>query len=131
MGTLDFHTFGALQMRKIGKRGQMGLDNIPSVVITLGLIAIILGVMATVLSKTQSTQCVNSGGATYVYANSTCYRVLDAENKTLSGTLAWNVSGQGLTAQKTLSDWQGTFAVIAGAAVVIGLVAGFLMLRRG
>jgi len=112
------------------KKAQMGLDNVPGVVITLGLIAIILGVMATVLTQTQTTQCVNSGGRTYLYANNTCYLQLDSANHTLSGSDAWNITNQGITAQKTLSDWQGTFAVIAGAAVVIGLVAGFLMISR-
>ena len=87
------------------KKGQMGLDNVPGVVITLGLIAIILGVMATVLTQVQTTQNANS--------------------------LAYNITSQGMTSQKTLSDWQTTWAVIAGAAVVIGLVAGFLMIRRG
>jgi len=91
-------------MKFMNKKGQMGLDNVPGVVITLGLIAIILGVMATVLTQVQTTQTADGN--------------------------AYNITSQGITAQKTLSDWQGTFAVIAGAAVVIGLVAGFLMISR-
>jgi hypothetical protein len=87
------------------KKGQaIGLDAVPGIVITLGLVAIILGIMATVLTQVQGTQ-------------------------TAQGT-AYNITAAGIAAQTSMSSWQGTWAVIAAAAVVIGLVAGFLYMRR-
>ena len=87
------------------KKGQaIGLDAVPGIVITLGLVAIILGIMATVLTQVQGTQTAQS--------------------------VAYNITTQGLAAQTSMSGWQGTWAVIAAAAVVIGLVAGFLYMRR-
>lgn len=115
----------------LNKKGQSaGLDAVPSIVITLGLIAIILGIMSTVLTQVQTTQCVSDSTGTYFYANNTCYRTLDTANATERGTAAYNISTQGLSAQTSMSGWQSTWAVIAAAAVVIGLVAGFLYMRR-
>ena len=114
---------------RTNKKGQMGLGDIPKVVITLGLVAIILGIMATVLLQVQGTQCVSDATGTYFYANNTCFRMIDAVNSTVAGTSSWNITGQGLTAQTSMSGWQTTWAVIASASVVIGLVGGFLYLR--
>jgi type II secretory pathway pseudopilin PulG len=88
----------------MNKKGQTGLGEVPGIVITLGLVAIILGIMATVLVQVQGTQTANSA--------------------------AYNITSAGIAAQTSLSGWQGTWAVIAAAAVVIGLVAGFLYMRN-
>ena len=118
------------QTMKSNKRGQIDLGSLPNIIITLGLIAIILGVVATTLVQVQTTQCASDSSGTYVYANNTCYKVLDAENKSLGGTAAWNITSQGLTAQTTMSGWQNSWSVIAAASVIISLVAGFLLMRR-
>ena len=91
-------------MKLWNKKGQMGLDAVPGIVITLGLVAIILGIMATVLVQVQGTQTAQS--------------------------VAYNITQQGIAAQSSMSGWQGPWAVIAAAAVVIGLVGGFLFLRN-
>ena len=112
------------------KKG-FSLQEVPSLAIVLVVVAIVLGLGATILTQTRGTQCSGTvGGVTYYAANSTCYRVLDAENATLGGPLAWNASTQGLSGLNTMASWQPTWAVIIAASVVIGLVGAYLMFGR-
>ena len=67
--------------------------------IALVVLAVVLGVGATVLSNVQTTQT--------------------------SGTIAYNVTGQGLTAMNTYGTWLTTIAVISAAAVVLALLFQF------
>ena len=112
------------------KRG-FALAEIPTIAILLVVVAVTLGVGATVVTQTRANQCTGVvQGATYFYANNTCFRMLDAENATLSGTYAWNASSQGLSGLNTLAGWQPTWAVIIAAAVVIGIIGAYLMFGR-
>ena len=78
---------------------------VPSLAIVLVVIAVVLGVGATILTQVQSTQ-------------------------TSSG-LAYNITQTGLDAQEDFSDWQGTWVVIIAAAVVLGIVGKYLFFRGG
>ena len=85
------------------KGAMMGLDSVPRVAIVFVVIAIVLANGATILTQVQSTQTANS--------------------------LAYNITGQGLQAQSTLSSWQNIWVVIAAASIVLALIGGFLYFR--
>lgn len=76
---------------------------VPGLAVVLGVVAITLGLMATVLTQVQTTQT--------------------------SGTAAYNITQQGINAQASLAGWQGTWVVIIAAAIVIGIVGAYLMFR--
>ena len=85
------------------KKG-FALSEVPGIAIVLVVVAIVLGLGATILSQVQSTQTAN--------------------------TIAYNASQFGLTGVNTLASWQGTWAVIVAAAVVIGIISAYLMFGR-
>ena len=89
-------------MKKLSKKG-FNITEVPSLAIVLLVIAIVLGVGATILTQIQDTQT--------------------------SGSLAYNVTQSGLDSQEDLSDWQSTWVVIVAAAVVIGIVGRYLFFR--
>lgn len=76
------------------------ITEVPSLVVVLLVIAIVMGVGATILTQIQATQT--------------------------SGTYAYNITEDGLSGQQSLSDWQATWVVIVAAAVVIGIVGRYL-----
>lgn len=90
-------------MKKLTKKG-FQITEVPSLVVVLLVIAIVLGVGATILSQIQTTQT--------------------------SGTLPYNVTQDGLESQEDLSGWQSTWVVIVAAAVVIGIVGRYLFFGR-
>ena len=74
-----------------------------TLVVVLLVISIVLGVGATILTQIQGTQT--------------------------SGSLAYNITGDGLTSQEDMSEWQSTWVVIVAAAVVIGIVGRYLFFK--
>lgn len=88
------------------KKGQTGiLSAAPAAVIVLVVIAVILGVGATVLDKVDDTQTVNS--------------------------FSYNATQDGLSGLNTFSDFQPTMAIIVVAVIIIGLLlGGFAMVRN-
>jgi len=86
-------------MKTLGKKG-FQITEVPSLVVVLLVIAIVLGVGATILTQIQTTQT--------------------------SGTNAYNVTQEGIDGQVSLSGWQSTWVVIVAAAVVIGIVGKYL-----
>ena len=90
-------------MKAMGKKG-FQLSEVPGIVIILVVVAIVLGLGGTILSQVQSTQTAN--------------------------TVAYNATGYGLTGVSTMASWQPTWAVIIAAAVVIGIIAAYLMFGR-
>jgi hypothetical protein len=112
------------------KKG-FALAEVPSLAIVLVVVAIVLGIGSTILTQTRANQCAGTfQGVTYYAANNTCYKVLDAENATQMGPNQWNVSTQGLSGLNTLASWQPTWAVIIAAAIVIGIIAAYLMFGK-
>ncbi len=91
----------------IGKKAQAGILNAaPAAVIILVVIAVVIGVGATVLDKVQETQT--------------------------SGTAAFNATTDGLSGLTTFSSFQPTMAVIVVAVIIIGLLlGGFALAGRG
>ena len=87
------------------KKGQMTLAQLPMAVIIFAVAVIVTGIMATVLTKIQGTQTTDS--------------------------VAYNITGAGLTATKTFSDFFDPIAVIVAAVVIIGLILGAFALTRG
>ena len=78
----------------------LSLTDLQSMALAFALVAIVLGIGATILSSVQATQTSNS--------------------------IAYNASGYGLTGTNTLATWLPIIAVIVAAAIVIGiLVAAF------
>lgn len=90
-------------MKAFGKKG-FALSEVPGIVIVLVVVAVVLGLGATILTQVQSTQTANS--------------------------IAYNASQYGLTGVNTMASWQPTWAVIIAAAVVIGIIAAYLMFGR-
>ena len=84
-------------------KGGFSITQVPTLAITLGIIAIVLGLMATVLVQVQSTQT--------------------------SGSVTYNITQEGIDAQEDFSAWQGTWVVIIAAAVVIGIVSAYLFFK--
>ena len=91
-------------MKIWNSRKGFALSEVPGIAIVLVVVAIVLGLGATILTQVQSTQTANS--------------------------VAYNASGYGLTGISTLASWQNTWAVIVAAAVVIGIIGAYLMFGR-
>jgi len=85
------------------KKG-LNLGDAPAAVIMLVVIAIVLGIGASILTTVQTGQTTNS--------------------------IAYNASGYGLTGVNTFSQWVPTIAIVLAASLVIGLVMAYLMGRR-
>jgi hypothetical protein len=77
-------------------RKGLSMQDMSAYVLALVVVAVILGVGATILTQVQTTQT--------------------------SGTTAYNATGYGLTGTGTLSQWLPIIAVIVAAAVVIGVI---------
>ena len=75
------------------------LQEMAPLAIAFVIIAIVLGIGATVVEDVQSTQKVNGS--------------------------AYNASGNGLQALDTLASWLPTIGVIVAAAVVIGIIVAY------
>lgn len=72
------------------------MNEMSSYALAFCIVAVILGVGATVLTQVQTTQT--------------------------SGTTAYNATGYGITGISTLSQWLPIIAVIVAAAIVIGII---------
>ena len=75
------------------------LQDMAPIAIAFVVIAVVLGVGATILASIQSDQTENGS--------------------------AYNASANGLTSMGTLSGWLPTIAVIVAAAVVIGIIVAY------
>ena len=80
------------------KKG-FSIQDMSSIGITLVVTAIVIGIGATILTSIQNGQVV--------------------------GTVAYNSSGYGLTGLQTISSYMPTIALVAVAAVVIGIILVF------
>jgi hypothetical protein len=97
----------------------MKLQDMPGIVILFVMIAIILGVGATILMSVKSGQCgdVGTWNATGGYCmNATGQEVYSD---------ALNATAKGLEGITEISTWQPTLAIIVIAAVVIGVIGYF------
>lgn len=121
------------------------VNDVPMLVITLLIIAVVIGIGVTVLSSMQQTsQCDDNWdeassmcyscatGDSWHSANATCYNSTGAAETAASQsrTLAFNATQSGADALEDLSDWQTTWAVIVAAAVVIGIISAYLFFKR-
>ena len=86
------------------KKGQaFTISDLSSIGITLVVVAIVLSIGATIVANIQSTQT--------------------------SGSVAFNASAYGLTGLNTLASYVPTVALVAVAAVVVGIVLVFFARR--
>jgi len=86
------------EVKNMDKKGY-SLQDMAPIAIAFVVIAVVLGVGATILASIQSGQTENGS--------------------------AYNASGNGLTSMGTLSGWLPTIAVIVAAAVVIGIIVAY------
>ena len=86
----------------MNKKG-FSITDVPQLAIVLLVIAVVLGVGATILSQIQATQT--------------------------EGTVPYNITQTGLESQEDLSEWQTTWVVIVAAAVVLGIVGRYLFFK--
>jgi hypothetical protein len=83
---------------KVNKKA-MGLNDLSGIAITFVVVAIVLGIGATILTSVQTGQTANG--------------------------FAWNATAGGLAGLQQISSWQVTLAIITVAAVVIGVISLF------
>ena len=74
----------------------VSLNEMSAYALAFAVVAVVLGVGATILSQIQTTQTEN--------------------------TVAYNATGYGITGVSTLADWLPIIAVIVAAAIVIGII---------
>lgn len=108
------------------KKGQLSIGSLLPIGITFVVLAIALGLGATVLTSVQDTQATNNAG-THCGLNST---------GGTGGTLlydgcgySYNISGFGLNSVDEVSSWMPTVALVVVAVVIIGLVMLFMRNR--
>jgi len=86
--------------KKLHKKAQrFTINDIGTIAIALVVAAVILGLGATILEKLQDTQTVNN--------------------------TAFNATGFGLTGMNTMAEFLPTVAIVAVAAIVIGIILVF------
>lgn len=87
-------------MKQLNKKAQrFSINDLGTIAIALVVATVILGMGATILDKMQSTQTIN-------------------------GT-AYNSSGYGLVGLSTMAEFIPTIAIVAVAAIVIGIILVF------
>ena len=91
-------------MKEMNKKGYTIHDLVP-IGIAFVVIAVVLGMGATVLNSIQGTQTINSTG--------------------------WNASQNGLRGLNELSSWLPTIAIIVAAAIIIGIIVVYFAFQRG
>ena len=88
------------------KKGVLTLTQMPGAIILFAVAVIVTSVMAVVLTNIQSTQT--------------------------TGSLAYNITGQGLTGLNTFAGFFNPIAVILAAVIIIGLImSAFIYSRAG
>ena len=97
------------------KKGQGGLSSVPIAVITFVIVAIVLGVGATLLTDVQADQITGAAGC-------------NSSDKSLCG-FDYNASEGGLQSLDTFSSWQDNIALIAVFGVILTLLGGFLFFK--
>lgn len=99
------------------------LQELAPIAISFVVIAVVLGIGATVLSDVQESQCDNfwnTSDAQAPFCSTAANNSAD-----LGGTFAENASLSGMEAIGTLADWLPTIGVIVAAAVVIGIIVAY------
>ena len=88
-------------VNKLNKKAQQrfSINDLGTIAIALVVAAVIIGMGATILEKIQGTQVVNN--------------------------TAFNTTGFGLTGMNTLAEFIPTIAIVAVAAIVIGIILVF------
>ena len=92
----------------------MELRHLGAMALMLVVAAVVISIGATILSDLQKDQCEDAGGT---YSNGACAGY---------ETYAVNASGQGLESMETLGDWLPLIALVVAAAIVIGVIVGYL-----
>jgi hypothetical protein len=97
----------------------LSLQDMSAYALALVVIAVILGVTATILVQVQRTQCVG-GTAGWNETAGACVGAGGVVPNT--STIASNATGYGITGTGTMSQWLPIIAVIVAAAIVIGII---------
>jgi len=106
---------------KMNKRG-FTLQQLAPIAISFVVIAIVLGIGATVVEDVRESGCENFWNTT----NAQAPFCSSADNDSLAEPgYAYNASGSGIEAIGTLADWLPTIGVIVAAAVVIGIIVAY------
>jgi hypothetical protein len=93
-------------VNKLNKKAQrsFSINDLGTIALALVVAAVILGMGATVLEKLQGTQVINN--------------------------TAYNATGFGLTGMNTMAEFIPTIAIVATAAIVIGIILLFFGRQR-
>ncbi len=127
-----------MRLTKLKKKGQLNLEDVPSTVVTLLILALVIAVSAIVLvdfrDSTGGDACLAVNND-FVY-NATSFLCHNSSNSSLtgdpaSGSVSWNATTDGLTATDNVSNQIGTVGTIVIAAVLLGLiVTAFVFFNR-
>lgn len=114
------------------RKGQIQIGNVPTLVVTLGVLALVIAVLALVLADFRDSQASCPTGFTYNADNEWCYNTTNSSNANTTPTdYVWNMTSDGLTAVDNVSNQMGTVGTVIIAAVLLGLiVTAFVMFRR-
>lgn len=96
-------------MKKQNKKAAFTLGDLPNIAIAVLIFAVVLGIGSTVIESVQDNN------------------LPDAFNKSNPGSydITYNVTHGGLDGLGTMADYQTTIAIVAIAAVVIGIILVF------
>ena len=92
----------------------MDLRHLGAMVLMLVIAAVITSIGASILTDLQESQCEDAGGT---YSGGACPGF---------ESYSVNVSGQGLEGLETIGDWLPLIALVVAAAIVIGVIVGYL-----
>lgn len=117
---------------KLNKKG-FTLGQMPSAVVLLVIVAIVLGLGATVLGDMQDSVGNDNCAArsdTYTSYNTTSNQCYNSSGTHVAvGTYEFNTTVSGLEGVDTVSGWQDTIALLVAVGVILGIVAYALMRR--
>lgn len=126
-----------------GKRKGFTVEDLPNLAILLVIAAIAIAIGANVLDDTQETICdyswvnldssfVGVNQITGTYAGC-CYAVNSTNTSDCAvwayNQTALNTTMEGLESMETLSDWLPLIALIVAAAIIIGILVTYLVVR--
>ena len=107
-------------MEMKNKKG-ISIEQMGGLALAFVLVAIIVGIGATIVTEIQSGQC--TGGSSGWNATLGACTVTGGLSNL--STIASNISSEGLSGLETMGEWLPTIAVIISAAVVIGVIVKY------
>jgi hypothetical protein len=105
-------------MKLQGKRGQaLTVQSLMPLSIALVVFVIVVGLGGTILAEISEGQCDS--------VNATSKTCLSGDSK-----VGYNITQDGLLGVDQLGSWTETIAIVIAAAVIIGIITAFFVVRK-